>query len=61
MDDEEMLELFMESDDLILIGRKNNRLLLWHSPDASEMEVLDMLLHAYRNFYEMADENKPLH
>ena len=35
MDDEEMLELFMESDELILIGRKNNKLLLWHSPDAS--------------------------
>ena len=61
MDEEEMLEMFMESDDLILIGRKNNKLLLWHSPDASEMEVLDMLLHAYRNFYDTADENKPLH
>ena len=56
-----MLEMFMECDDLVLLGIKDNKLILWHSPDSNEMDILDMLLYAYRRFYESAQDNRPLH
>lgn len=61
MDEEEMLEMFMECDDLVLLGIKDNKLILWHSPDSNEIDILDMLLYAYRRFYETAQDNRPLH
>lgn len=57
MDEEEFVEKFLGCDDLVVIGLKNDRLLLWHHPDTPATLVLDMLLNSYSRMYEIADDS----
>lgn len=60
MDDEDFVKKFLDCDDLVVIGLKNNRLILWHHPDTPPTLVLDMLINSYSRMYEIADDY-PLH
>jgi hypothetical protein len=63
MDEDDLdtiLKFLSDCDGMLIVGIRNKELVLWHSPDADDMKVLDMLLQAYQNFYMLANE-KPLH
>jgi hypothetical protein len=60
MDIDDLAEKFLECDDLVVIGYKNNRLILWHSPHSDGTLVLDMLINAYSKLYDTTDSS-PLH
>lgn len=60
MDIDDLAEKFLECDDLVVIGYKNNRLILWHSPHSEGTLVLDMLINAYSKLYDTTDSS-PLH
>lgn len=55
-----MLDMFLDCEDLVILGFNKKGLILWSSPDTDDMKVLDMLLAAYHNFYKHAQE-PPLH
>lgn len=60
MDEEQFIDMFLNCDDLVVVGSNKKGLILWYSPETDEMKVLDMLLQAYHNFYKTAEE-PPLH
>ena len=60
MEIDDLAEKFLDCDDLVVIGCKDNRLILWHSPHSDGTLVLDMLINAYTKLYDIAD-SAPLH